>query len=98
MKSGERILVRYVGDPVMHERLLLWPLGGSAWIMCTPDFDVYEEDPLDTDYIDRVRHQYFRERDRENFRRNFRTYARSCEIGEHFDGWRRRLAEGDEGK
>jgi hypothetical protein len=52
----------------------------------------------DTDYIDRVRHQYFRERDRENFRRNFRTYARSCEIGEHFDGWRRRLAEGDEGK
>ncbi len=54
----------------------------------------------DTDYIGRVRHQYFRERDRDNFRRNFRMYARSCKIGEHFDGYRRRLAErgGDEGK
>ncbi len=30
----------------------------------------------DTDYINRVRHQYFRERDRDNFRRNSgRTHA-----------------------
>ena len=46
----------------------------------------------DLTYIDRVRHQHFRERDRDNFRRNFRSYARSCEIGEHFEGYRRRLA------
>ena len=54
----------------------------------------------DTTYIDRVRHQHFRERDRDNFRRNFRSYARSCEIGEHFEGYRRRLAlaAGGEGK
>jgi hypothetical protein len=54
----------------------------------------------DTDYIDRVRLQYFRQRDRDNCRRNFRTYARNCEIGEHYDGYRRRLAEGggNEGK
>ena len=55
----------------------------------------------DTNYIDRVRHQYFRERGVDNFRRNFRAFARNCEIGEHFDGYRRRLAErggGDEGK
>ena len=34
----------------------------------------------DTQYIDRVRHNHFRERDSVNFRRNFRSYARSVEI------------------
>ena len=47
----------------------------------------------DFKYIDSVRHKYFRERDRDNFRRNFRSYACSCEIGEHFDNYRRRLAQ-----
>ncbi len=52
----------------------------------------------DFDYIDQVRHKYFRERKVDNFRRNFRTYACSLEIGEHFDGLRRRHAQGGEGK
>ncbi len=54
----------------------------------------------DTNYINHVRHQHFRERDRDNFRRNFRSYARSCKIGEHFEGYPRRLAlaAGGEGK
>ena len=46
----------------------------------------------DTQYIDRVRHNHFRERDSVNFRRNFRSYARSVEIEEHYAGYRARLA------
>ena len=48
----------------------------------------------DTQYIERVRHTHFRERDPINFRRNFRTYARSFEIEEHYAGFRARLAAG----
>lgn len=51
LKTGERILVRYNGEQMFHERLLLWPLGGSSWVCCTPDFDVYEEDHEDTSTI-----------------------------------------------
>jgi hypothetical protein len=43
----------------------------------------------DIDYINQVRHKYFRERKVDNFRCNFRTFACSLEIGEHFDGYRR---------
>ncbi len=46
----------------------------------------------DTQYIDRVRHNHFRERDSVNFRRNFCSYARSVEIEEHYAGYRARLA------
>ena len=46
----------------------------------------------DTQYIDRVWHNHFRERDSVNFRRNFRSYARSVEIEEHYAGYRARLA------
>jgi len=48
----------------------------------------------DTSYIDRVRHTHFRERDSLNFRRNFRSFARSVEIEEHYAGYRARLAAG----
>jgi hypothetical protein len=44
-------------------------------------------------YIDRVRQKYFRERDVLNFRRNFRTYARSREIEDQISGFRRRQGE-----
>jgi len=48
----------------------------------------------DIEYIDRVRHAHFRERDPVNFRRNFCTYARSFEIEEYYAGYRARLAAG----
>jgi hypothetical protein len=51
LRTGDRIVVRYDGEPGFHERLLLWPLGGSSWVICTPDFDTYEEDHDDTNYI-----------------------------------------------
>ena len=46
----------------------------------------------DIQYIDRVWHSHFCERDPVNFRRNFRSYARSVEIEEHYAGYRARLA------
>ena len=46
----------------------------------------------DIQYIDRVQHSHFRERDLVNFHRNFRSYARSVEIEEHYAGYRARLA------
>ena len=48
----------------------------------------------DTQYIERVRHTHFRERDPINFRRNFRSFARSVDIEEHYAGYRARLAAG----
>ena len=46
----------------------------------------------DIQYIDRVRHSHFRERNPVNFHRNFRTFARSdVEIEEHYAGYRARL-------
>ena len=44
----------------------------------------------DTKYIDRVRVKYFRDRDEHNFRRNFRSYARSRELEDTLSGARRR--------
>jgi len=44
----------------------------------------------DTRYIDSVRARYFRDRDELNFRRNFRTYARSRELEDTLSGYRRR--------
>jgi len=46
----------------------------------------------DIQYIDRVRHSHFRELDPVNFHRNFRSFARSVEIEEHYAGYRARLA------
>ena len=43
----------------------------------------------DSKYIDRVRVKYFRDRDELNFRRNFRSYARSREIEDRLSGARR---------
>ena len=43
----------------------------------------------DTNYIDRIRAKYFRDRDEHNFRRNFRSYARSRELEDTLSGARR---------
>ena len=48
----------------------------------------------DIDNIDSVHFKYYRERDNVNFRRNFRNYARSADIEEHYRGYRARLAAG----
>jgi hypothetical protein len=45
----------------------------------------------DIQYIDRVRHSHFCERDPVNFRRNFRTFTRSVKIEEHYAGYHARL-------
>ncbi len=44
----------------------------------------------DLAYIDQVKHKYFPSRDKQNFRRNFRNYARSWELEDHLAGYRRR--------
>ena len=54
--------------------------------------DISKTDNIE--YIDSIRHKYFRERGNLNFRRNFRGYARSLMIAEHYDGYRARLAAG----
>ncbi len=46
----------------------------------------------DTKYIDSIRLKYFREQKVDEFRRNFRSFARLVEIEEHFAGFRARLA------
>ena len=48
----------------------------------------------DIDNIDSVHFKYYRERDNVNFRRNFRNYARSADIEEHYRGYRAHLAAG----
>jgi hypothetical protein len=44
----------------------------------------------DHDYIDRVRQKYSRQRNKVNFRRNFKNYARSRELEDEISGARRR--------
>lgn len=43
-RVGDRVLVRYRGEALHHERLLGEELGqGDLWVIATPDYDVYEE-------------------------------------------------------
>jgi hypothetical protein len=42
----------------------------------------------DTDYINKIRYKYFRPCDSHNFRRNFRSYARSRDLEDHLSGYR----------
>ncbi len=44
---------------------------------------------MDHDYMDRVHQKYFRHRKKVNFRRNFKTYARSRELEDEISGARR---------
>ena len=44
----------------------------------------------DHNYIDRVRQKYFRHCKKVNFRRNFKTYARSRELEDEISSARRR--------
>lgn len=42
-RPGDRVLVRYEGEPLWHERLVIGEAFDGNWMIGTPDFDVYEE-------------------------------------------------------
>ena len=44
LRPGHRLLVSYADDEYWHDRLLLAPVRGSAWVVATPHLDVYMED------------------------------------------------------
>eukprot|EP00959_Pyramimonas_sp_CCMP1952_P372880 7808390-Pyramimonas_sp.AAC.1 len=44
LRPGLRVGLWYRRDTVWHERLLLYPAGGTYWWVLTPDDDVYVED------------------------------------------------------
>jgi hypothetical protein len=48
------------------------------------------EHTSETKYIDSIRAKYFRDRDKHNFHRNFRNYARSRVLEDTLSGYRRR--------
>lgn len=41
---GDGVAVRYDDDPVLYERVALWPLSATNWVVATPDGDQHEED------------------------------------------------------
>lgn len=41
---GDAVAVRYEDDPVLHERVLLWPVSTTNWYVGAPDGDQFEED------------------------------------------------------
>ena len=43
LKPGDRVFVKYDGDPHWHERIVVWPVGGGTFAILTPDDDVYCE-------------------------------------------------------
>lgn len=42
-RPGDRVLLRYEGEPLWHERLVVGEAFDGNWVVGTPDFDVYEE-------------------------------------------------------
>ena len=49
-KIGEKILVRYVDDEPLHERVLCSCVVDWEWVILTPDGDVYVEDYSDQNH------------------------------------------------
>ena len=48
LHPGDRVLVYYdKNDDLWHERYLAEPVGGTSWVVTTPDDDLYEEDLVD---------------------------------------------------
>ncbi|CAK0884493.1 unnamed protein product, partial [Prorocentrum cordatum] len=54
LQRGSRVLVRYEGYPLWHERLVGARLAPSRWVMATPSGDVYDEDLMESDGVHRV--------------------------------------------
>ena len=42
--AGNELLIKYVGFPEWHARLLLAEVGNGLWVVVTPDGDVFPED------------------------------------------------------
>ena len=56
MRQGRRLLCRYHGDPLWHERFVLLPTSkNGAWCIVTPDSDIYIEDYDDATVFGDVR-------------------------------------------
>ena len=43
LRAGARASVKYRGDSYWHERLLVWPLNSTEWVVLTPDEGFYIE-------------------------------------------------------
>ncbi|CAK0796024.1 unnamed protein product [Prorocentrum cordatum] len=54
LQRGSRVLVRYEGYPLWHERLLVARLAPSRWVVATPSGDIYDEDLMESDGVHRV--------------------------------------------
>ncbi|CAK0881157.1 unnamed protein product [Prorocentrum cordatum] len=54
LQRGSRVLARYEGYPLWHERLLVARLAPSRWVVATPSGDIYDEDLMESDGVHRV--------------------------------------------
>ncbi|CAK0877963.1 unnamed protein product [Prorocentrum cordatum] len=54
LQRGSRVLVRYEGYPLWHERLLVARLAPSRWVVATPSGDIYDEDFMESDGVQRL--------------------------------------------
>ena len=43
LRAGARASVKYRGDSYWHERLMVWPLNSTEWVVLTPDEGFYIE-------------------------------------------------------
>eukprot|EP00971_Amphidinium_carterae_P340619 6479054-Amphidinium_carterae.3 len=49
MEAGGKVFVKYrVVKPIWHERLLLAPVHGARWVICTPEYDIYSDTEMHT--------------------------------------------------
>ena len=66
-----------------------WGIDDKQYLQQLIDRSKVDITRTDHDYIDSVRQKYFRQRNKVNFRRNFKNYARSRELEDKISGARR---------
>jgi hypothetical protein len=66
-----------------------WGIDDKQYLQGLIDRSKVDITRTEHDYIDRVRQKYFRQRNKVNFRRNFKNYARSRELEDEISGARR---------
>ncbi len=67
-----------------------WGIDDKQYLQRLIDRSKVDITKTDHDYIDRVRQKYFCQRNKVNFRRNFKNFARSQELEDKISGARRR--------
>jgi hypothetical protein len=80
------------GHPTMDNAPAVKPWGSEDKELLQKLIDQGKVDITRTDnlaYIDQVKHKHFRSHETYNLRRNFRNYARSCELEDHLAGYQR---------